>query len=184
MKYLREGYFEFKKLNQGRIPYMLMDYMKYDGAPDPVKFIDREKTYLQFVAKVEKDEGLKSFLMNDAFEGALKELSNKLPLKRVYEFVIARYLIDHDEMTLSTAKHEILKLVKNVDDDSVLHAFQCLNQDYYDSGQLRSSLKLFDFENGVLRKTLIFGKLLENDDYKKFIVDVINYAIFRYEKEY
>ncbi|MHC0037949.1 DEAD/DEAH box helicase [Pseudoneobacillus sp. C159] len=184
MKYLREEYIEFKKLNQGRIPYMLMDYMKYDGAPDPVKFIDREKTYLQFVAKVEKDDRLKSLLANDAFEGALKELSSKLPLKRVYDFVIARYLVDHDEMTLSTAKHEILKLVKNVDDDSILHAFQCLNQDYYDSGQLRSSLKLFDFSDGVLRKTLVFGKILENADYKKFIVDVINYAIFRYEKEY
>jgi superfamily II DNA or RNA helicase len=184
MKYLREEYFEFKKLNQGRIPYMLMDYMKYDGAPDPVKFIDREKSYLQFVAKVEKDDHLKSLLANDAFEGALKELSSKLPLKRVFEFVIARYLIDHDEMTPSTAKHEILKLMKSVDDDSVLHALQCLNQDYYDSGQLRSSLKLFDFSDGVLKKTLVFGKILENVDYKKFIVDVINYAIFRYEKEY
>jgi superfamily II DNA or RNA helicase len=184
MKYLKEEYNEFKKLNQGRIPYLLMDYMKYDGAPDPVKFIDREKTYLQFVAKVEKDESLKKLLANDAFEGALKELSSKLPLKRVYEYVIARYLIDHNELTLSMAKHEILKLIKNVDDDSVLHAFQCWNQDFYDSGQLRSSLKLFDFSNGVLVKTAIFAKLLENEDYKKFIVDVIHYAIFRYEKEY
>jgi superfamily II DNA or RNA helicase len=184
MKYLKEEYNEFKKLNQGRVPYLLMDYMKYDGAPDPVKFIDREKTYLQFVAKVEKDESLKKLLANDAFEGALKELSSKLPTKRVYEYVIARYLIDQDEMTLSMAKHEILKLIKNVDDDSVLHAFQCLNQDFYDSGQLRSSLKLFNFSHGLLVKTSIFAKLLENEDYKKYIVDVIHYAIFRYEKEY
>ena len=62
MKYLREEYNEFKKLNQGRIPYLLLDYIKYDGAPDPIKFISREKSYIQFVAKVEKDESLKELI--------------------------------------------------------------------------------------------------------------------------
>ena len=99
MKYLKEEYFEFKKLNQGRTPYLLLDYLKYDGAPDPIKFIDREKTYLQFVAKVEKDDDLKELLQNEAFEGALKELSSKLPIKRIYEFVIIRYLLEHEEIT-------------------------------------------------------------------------------------
>src|SRR5699024_5416811 len=50
MKYLKEEYFEFKKLNSGRIPYLLMDYYTYDGAPDPVKFIKKKKSYLNFVA--------------------------------------------------------------------------------------------------------------------------------------
>jgi superfamily II DNA or RNA helicase len=184
LKYLKEEYFEFKKLNQGRIPYSLMDYMKYDGAPDPIKFIDREKTYLQFVAKVEKDEGLKDLLVNDDFEGTLKELSSKLPLKRVYDFVVIRYLLEHDEITLETAKREILKMIKDVDEDSVLHAFQCLNQDFYDSGQLRSSLKLFHFEEGILVKTPVFEKVLGSEEYRKYIEDIVHYGIFRYEKEY
>ena len=52
MKYLKEEYFEFKKLNQGRTPYFLMDYMKYDGAPDPIKFIDsREKHIYNLLLK-------------------------------------------------------------------------------------------------------------------------------------
>ena len=80
LKYLKEEYFEFKKMNSGYIPLYLMDFMKYDGAPDPIKFIDREKTYLQFVAKVEKNEHLKNLLLNDSFERVLKELSSKLPL--------------------------------------------------------------------------------------------------------
>lgn len=184
MKYLKEEYFEFKKLNQGRIPYLLMDYMKYDGAPDPVKFIDREKTYLQFVAKVEKDEGLKQLLLNDHFEGALKELSSKLPLKRVYEFVIARHLLDHEEISLETAKNEILKVIKDVDHDSVLHAFEWWNQNFYDSGQLKSQLKLFSLTENKLIKTPIFTSLLGNPEYKKYIEDIVHYGIFRYEKEF
>ncbi|SFB07039.1 MULTISPECIES: DEAD/DEAH box helicase [unclassified Bacillus (in: firmicutes)] len=184
MKYLREEYFEFKKLNQGRTPYYLRDYLKYDGAPDPIKFVQREKTYLQFVAKAEKDDSLKALLQDDAFEGAMKELSSKLPLKRVYEFVIMKYLLDHEEISLETAKHEILKIVKEVDEDSVLHALEVLNQDYYDSGQKKSNRKLFDFANGRLSKTSLFTRLLANPDYNKYIEDIMMYGIFRYEKEF
>lgn len=184
LKYLKEEYFEFKKLNQGRIPFFLLDYLKYDGAPDPIKFINREKTYLQFVAKVEKDNSLKALLQNDAFEGVLKELSSKLPLKRIYEFVVIRYLLEHEEISLAIAKHEILKMIKEVDDDSVLHAFECLNQNFYDSGQLKSQMKLFSFAKGVLVKAAAFKEVLENEEYRKYIEDIVTYGVFRYEKEY
>ncbi|PLS18708.1 DUF3427 domain-containing protein [Bacillus sp. M6-12] len=184
MKYLKEEYFEFKKLNQGRIPYFLLDYLKYDGAPDPVKFIDKEKTYLQFVAKVEKTERLKTLLSDDIFERALKELSNKLPLKRVYEFVVIKYLLEHDHISLESAKNEILKCIKFVDDDSVLHAFQTLNQDFYDSGELSRNVKLFDLQNGILIKTSVFERILSHQEYRKYIEDIIMYGIFRYEKEF
>jgi superfamily II DNA or RNA helicase len=184
MKYLKEEYFEFKKLNQGRIPYLLLDYLKYDGAPDPVKFIDREKTYLSFVAKVEKDDYLKGLLQNEAFESTLKELSSKLPIKRIYEFVIIRYLLDHEEINLEIAKRQILKMINDIDDDSVFHALECLNQNYYDSGQLKNKPKLFNYIEGKLTKTPIFIEQLKNQNYRKYIEDIITYGIFRYEKEF
>ncbi|MBM7703541.1 DUF3427 domain-containing protein [Metabacillus iocasae] len=184
LKYLKEEYVEFKKLNQGRTPYYLVDYLKYDGAPDPIRFIDRDKSYLRFVANVEKNEYAQSLLNNEAFEGALKELSSKLPLKRVYEFVILKYLIDNDHITLDVAKKEILKYVKQIDNDSVLHTFECLNQDYYDSGQRKSKPKLCQQINGILTKTDLFAKLLQNKEFKKYIEDVITYGVIRYEKEF
>lgn len=184
MKYLKEEYNEFKKLNQGRIPYLLLDYLKYDGAPDPVKFIDREKSYLHWVAKVEKDTRLKEYLQNEDFEGTLKEISSKLPLKRIYDFVITRYLLDHERVDLPIAKQQILKVIKDVDEDSILHAFEYLNQNYYDSVQKKSKPKLFEFENGQLVKSSLFRGLLENDDFRMYIEDIISYGIFRYEKEF
>lgn len=184
MKYLKEEYFEFKKLNQGRIPYLLFDYLKYDGAPDPVKFIDREKTYLQFVAKVEKEDSLKNLLENQKFESALKELSSKLPLKRIHEFVIINYLLDHDEMTLKQAKQEVLKFLKIVDDDTILHVFEHLNQDYYDSAQKNNSIKLFSHDSNILSKTQALRSLLHNEEYRKYIEDIVSYGIYRYEKEF
>ncbi|MGM0852610.1 MAG: DEAD/DEAH box helicase [Bacillota bacterium] len=184
MKYLKEEYFEFKKLNQGKVPLYLMDYLKYDGAPDPTKFIDKEKSYLHFVAKVEKDDRLKKIILDDIFESILKELSSKLPLKRIYEFIILRYLMDHEEITLHAAKHEILKIVEGVEEESILHAFENLNQDYYDSVQKRTKEKLVDHREGRLVKTDAFETTLENKDYYIFIEDILNYGIFRYEKVY
>ncbi|MGJ7922196.1 DEAD/DEAH box helicase [Neobacillus sp. LXY-4] len=184
MKYLKEEYNEFKKLNQGRIPYLLLDYLKYDGSPDPVKFIDREKSYIQFVAKVEKDEDLKRLLENEDFESTIKELSSKLPIKRVYEFLIIRYLLEHKKIDLQIAKQKILKELDNVDDDSIIHAFECLNQNYYDSMQKKSKPKLFQYQEGQLIKTQLFSGILENEDYFKYIDDIITYGIFRYEKEF
>ena len=184
MKYLKEEYFEFKKLNQGRVPLYLLDYFKFDGAPDPVKFIDREKTYLQFVGKVEKDDHLKALLVNDTFESILKELSSKLPLKRSYEFIILKYLLTHENITLERAEHEILKIVDGAEKDSILHAFEYLNQNYYDSTQLKAKEKLVHYQENKLVKTDAFIRVLEDAEFKKYIEDVLNYGIYRYEKEY
>jgi hypothetical protein len=184
LKYLKEEYFEFKKLNQGKAPLKLMDYIKFDGAPDPIKFIDREKTYLSFVAKVEKDDHLKALLANKAFEETLKELSSKLPLKRVYEFVIIKYLLTHEMISIDFAINEIKKVIDHVDQDSVLHAFETLNQNYYDTGQLKRNPKLFQLTNNYLEKSGLFSEVLSNEVYREYIEDVISYGIFRYEKQF
>lgn len=184
MKYLKDEYFEFKKLNQGRIPYLLLDYLKYDGSPNPIKFIDRKKTYLGFLAKVERDDYLKNLLTNLDFENALKELSSKLPIKRIHEFSIIKYLLDHDEISHEEAKMEILKYVREVDDDSIWHAFECLNQDYYDSIQKKNKLKLVNYIDGRLYKTEEFANIINNSEFRQYITDIVNYGIIRYEKEF
>ncbi|MEG2540028.1 MAG: DEAD/DEAH box helicase family protein, partial [Clostridium sp.] len=88
MKYLKEEYLEFKKMNGGRVPYFLTDYTKYDGAPDPLKFLTKVKTYNEFIVKMENNAELESLLSNQVFYKILKELTDKLPLNRPYEFSI------------------------------------------------------------------------------------------------
>ncbi|MCB2291664.1 DEAD/DEAH box helicase [Clostridium sp. CS001] len=184
MKYLKEEYLEFKNMNSGKTPFFLMDYIKYDGAPDPLKFINKEKTYLGFVAKMENDEVLKRLLEEEIFFKILKELSGKLPIKRVYEASIFKYLLNNEEISLKQAKHEILKYIEDVDDKSIIHAFQCLNQDYYDSAQVKNNIKCFELKGEVLQCTWDFKKVIQNKKYRVYIEDVINYALIRYEKEF
>lgn len=184
MKYLKEEYFEFKKMNGGKVPYLLMDYLKYDGAPDPLKFLNKEKTYISFVANMEKDDELKKLLEDEVFLKILKELSNKLPIKRIYEFSILKYMLTHEEISAEKAKQEILKYIDYVDDESVIHALNCLNGDYYDSAQIKNNVKIFELKNEVLNSTWDFKKIIQNKKYRIYIEDVINYALIRYEKEF
>jgi len=184
MKYLKEEYFEFKKMNGGKVPYLLMDYLKYDGAPDPLKFLNKEKTYIGFAANMEKDDELKKLLEDEVFLKILKELSSKLPIKRVYEFCILKYMLTHEEISAEKAKQEILKYIDYVDDESVIHALNCLNGAYYDSAQLKNNVKSFELKDGVLSSTWDFKKIIQNKKYRIYIEDVINYALIRYEKEF
>lgn len=184
MKYLKEEYLEFKNMNSGKTPYFLMDYLNYDGSPDPLRFLNKEKTYLGFVAKMENDEVLKRLFEEEVFQKILKELSGKLPIKRVYEFSIVKYLLSHEEINLKQVKNEILKYIEDVDDNSIIHAFQYLNQDYYDSAQVKNNIKCFELKGEVLHCTWNFKKVIQNKKYRVYIEDVINYALIRYEKEF
>ncbi|HEY5525275.1 MAG TPA: DEAD/DEAH box helicase family protein, partial [Clostridium sp.] len=92
LKYLKEEYNQFKGLMGGKVPFRLMDYIKYEGAPDPLKFIKYEKTYQGFLGKVEKNIGVDEIIQDEEFFKILKELSNKLPIKRPHEFAIIKYL--------------------------------------------------------------------------------------------
>ncbi|KGK85846.1 DEAD/DEAH box helicase [Clostridium sp. HMP27] len=184
MKYLKEEYTEFKRMRNGKVPYLLMDYVRYDGSPDPTKFINKEKTYLGFVAKVEKDEELQNLLLNDSFFKIIKELSSSIPIKRVYEYAIIRYLLNNSEITLEQGKNEVLKYIKAVDNESIEHTFKYLNQDYYDSARLKSNVKCFNYIDGVLKNTDEFLTVINNKKYKVYIEDIINYGLIRYEKEF
>ncbi|WP_407647091.1 DEAD/DEAH box helicase [Clostridium aromativorans] len=184
MKYLKEEYMEFKKMNGGRVPYFLMDYMKYDGAPDPLKFVYKEKIYTAFVAKMEKDEGLKELLQNDDFFKVLKKFTGKLPIKRVYEFSIIKYLLNHQNINLEQAKNEILKHIEYVDDKSIHHAFKCLNQNYCDKAEINGTIRCFELKDRELYSAWDFKKLTHNREYRKYIEDIINYGLIRYEKEF
>ncbi len=184
MKYLKEEYKAFKQTKQGEIPYYMMDYLTFDGAPDPTKFVAKEKSYLRFVAKTEKDDYLKILLADEVFEDSLKSLSGMLPLKRVYEFVIMRHLLNNESISREKAKSEIEKVIEYADHDSVLHAMEYLNQDYFDYVQQKNKPKLVEYGEGELKRTQIFEGLLQEDVKKDFLKDVIEYGVHRYERDY
>ncbi|MEM5593986.1 DUF3427 domain-containing protein [Niallia circulans] len=93
-------------------------------------------------------------------------------------------MLETNEITLEDAKQEILKYVERVDDDSIIHAFENLNQNYYDTMQKKGKLQLCIYENNKLVKTEPFKRILEKEPFRIYVEDCIMYGIFRYEKEF
>ncbi|MGG7077273.1 DEAD/DEAH box helicase [Clostridium sardiniense] len=186
MKYLKEEYLNFKLMNGGKIPYYLVDYLKYDGAPDPIKFINKEKTYLGFLSKIEKLDEINKLLENEIFYKILRELSNMLPIKRIYEFVILKYLLRNKDINIEIAKKEISKYIEYVEDTDIIHSFRVLNRDFQDSSQISRGIDIFNISDDKIsgKISFEFRRILDDKRYKEVISDVINYGIIRYLNEF
>ncbi|SDJ37558.1 DEAD/DEAH box helicase [Salimicrobium halophilum] len=184
MKYLREQYQEFKRVRAGNVPYWLMDYYTYENAPDPVSFIKKKRTYLEFTATAEKDEHLKALIADDTFEKSLKWLSSMLPLKRSYDFAVLRALLHRRSLTIEEAEQEMKKWVDEVPSDSVDHALRYVNQEFFDSGEKERTPKLASFDGETLERTVLFDKLIGKEEYRSYLLDVLEYGLLRYEREF
>ena len=183
MKYLKEQYFEFKTVLGNKIP-TLLDFINYDEFISPLAFISEAKSYTEFLSKVEKKEQIKKLLENEEFLKALRFIQSLMPIKRVYEFVILKYLLNNNSCSKSDASNILKKYLKRVNEDTIVHSFSFLNQEYFDSGQINRYLKLVDYKDDRLVKSELFKKILENKELKEIFEDSLNYGILVYEKSF
>ena len=183
LKYLKEQYFEFKSLLNNKIP-KLVDFLQFNDVINPIKFIDESYSYIEFLAKAENKNELKELVLNEEFIKAIRFIENLLPIKRVYEFVILKYLLQNDFCDENIAFKILDKYLDKVDKEIIIHSFYFLNQDFLDSGQTSRYLKLITFDGKKVVKTKEFSKLLENKKYKEIFEDSLNYGIYLYEEQF
>ncbi|MCB9096641.1 MAG: DEAD/DEAH box helicase [Arcobacter sp.] len=183
LRYLKEQYFEFKTLMNNKIP-KLVDFLHFNDVINPIKFIDESYSYIEFLAKVENKNELKELVLNEEFKKSIRFIENLLPIKRVYEFVILKYLLENDFCDENIAFRILNKYLNRVDKETIVHCFSFLNQDFLDKAQINRYLKLIDFDGKKVVKTDDFTKLLENKKYKEIFEDSLNYGIYLYEKEF
>ncbi|MFX4233872.1 DEAD/DEAH box helicase [Aliarcobacter butzleri] len=182
LKYLKEQYFEVKNI-LGKVP-TLVDYLQFEDVINPLKFIDESKSYIEFLAKVEENKKLKELVLNENFIKAIRFIENELPLKRVYEFVILKYLLNNDFCDENIVFKILNKYLDKVDKETIIHSFLYLKGDFLDSAQSSRYLKLINYENKIARKTKEFEALLKNENYKKIFEDSLNFGIYNYEEEF
>lgn len=182
LKYLKEQYSEVKNI-LGKVP-TLVDFLQFEDVINPLKFIDESKSYIEFLAKAENDKKLKELVLNENFIKAIRFIENELPIKRVYEFVILKYLLNNDFCDENIAFKILNKYLDKVDKKTIIHSFLYLKGDFLDSAQSSRYLKLINYENKIARKTKEFEELLENEKYKKIFEDSLNFGIYNYEEEF
>lgn len=183
MKYLKEQYFEFKSILQNKIP-KFEDFIAYDDFISPLPFISESKSYIEFLTKVEKKDEFISMCENIDFLKASRFLESLLPIKRVYEFVLLKYLLENSFCDNLKAFTIVEKYLKKVSKETINHSFRFLNQEFHDKAQVDRFLKLINFEDNKISKTKEFEKLLENRDFKSYFEDLLNYGIISYEKSF
>ncbi len=182
LKYLKEQYFEVKNI-LGKVP-TLVDFLQFEDVINPLKFVDESKSYIEFLAKVEDDKKLKELVLDENFIKAIRFVENELPIKRVYEFVILKYLLNNDFCDENIAFKILNKYLNRVDKETIIHSFLYLRQDFLDSAQKNRYLKLLEFDGKVAKKTKEFEELLKNENNKKIFLNSLNFGIYNYEEEF
>jgi len=184
LKYLKEEYRNFKRQLGDRTP-MLVDYLKIDGAVDPITFIYFSTTYLQFVQKVEEIDEYTELLSNSDFVNILRFYSNLLPCKRPYEFVISKHLLHHDSIHLEKAILELKKYISQPCSNTISHAFNYLSQNFFDSGEKKIfSGLLFERHGNSLITTARTRAVFQSIKERTWIEDILTYGLLRYEQEF
>lgn len=175
MEYLRKEYNDFKNVLGGKTPEMI-DFIQYESAPDPVKFILKEDSYFEFQAKMEKQD-----IDTTSIEQIkiLQVIDKMLPIKRINEYIILKELFLYNQVTYNAAKSEISKIVDNIDDDSIKHSFR------YFSGLILgpNETNNFSFIDGDDENLLTLNTSF-SDWVKEAIINTINYGILRYQEEF
>lgn len=182
LRYLKEQYFEVKNI-LGKVP-TLLDFLQFEDVINPLKFIDESKSYIEFLAKVEENKKLKELILDENFIKAIRFIENELPIKRVYEFVILKYLLNNDFCDENIAFKILNKYLDKVDKETIIHSFLYLKGDFLDSAQKNRYLNLLEFDGKVAKKTKEFEELLKNENYKKIFEDSLNFGIYNYEEEF
>ncbi|RXK04698.1 DUF3427 domain-containing protein [Halarcobacter bivalviorum] len=184
LKYLKEKFLEFKNSLNLKTTPMMSDFIHYDEYIDVLDFISYSKSYEEFLCKVEKNEEYNRVCEDENFLKALRFIQGLLPIKRVYEFALLKYLILNESINLKEAQNYLTKYLINVSKDTISHSFRFLNEEFFDSAQKQRVLKLVFIKENTLYLTVEFKRVLEDKLKKEFFLDSLNYGLIRYEKEF
>lgn len=181
IKYIKDSYKELKA-KIGRIPE-LEDFEKY-GAIDVQRIFQNKSlgSYHEFLKKYEKDYKV-TFSKQE--EDYLKFISTKLSSgKRVQELETIRLAIEKKANLMNYLKKEMQNTYNITIPDVGYETIQNILTQNFATGTGKDTYKditIIDEHNNISSN---FSKLLVNNEFKRQIIEVIDYAINQYKKEY
>ena len=181
IKYIKDSYKELKA-KLGKIPE-LEDFEKY-GAIDVQRIFQNKSlgSYHEFLKKYEKDYKV-TFSKQE--EDYLKFISTKLSSgKRVQELETIRLAIEKKANLMNYLKEEMQNTYNITIPDVGYETIQNILTQNFATGTGKDTYKditIIDEHNNISSN---FSKLLVNNEFKRQIIEVIDYAINQYKKEY
>ena len=181
VKIIKEAYFKLKQ-KLGRIP-RLQDFDTYESI-DVLRIFQNKSlgSYHKFLSKYEKDYNVK---FNNVQEQYLTYISTKLASgKRIHELLAIKLCIENNQNIISLLKQE-LKNKYRIDFKEVnyLSIVNQLRQEFATGGAKATYRNaIFIDENLNTEKQLI--DLLKDNNFKKQLIEIINFGINRYKSFY
>lgn len=181
LKNLSEIYQDTKRQLKGEIP-TLMDF-GFDGF-DPTRFIEKSKSYIEFIHTVEKTDNLEMLVKDNELIKYMRFIDSMLPLKRIHEFVIIDLILHHKTIQHDLIRVELQKYIIKIDDEDIIHAINHLIGDLLTSvDQTRYNTPL-SLVNNTLTVKPDLERYLQNLQIHDLISNSIQYGIERYKHEF
>lgn len=178
-KALKESYRNMK-FRLGRQP-MMMDFVNF-GDKDPWLFIDKKESYYGFVQAVDHYEST----LTERHAAVLKMLSLELANgKRIEEIHILKTLLSELEISVATLSLDIYQQYHYyVTDATVAGVANVLSLQFFKPPAQRKygHISLADFEKDTFTISNDFYELLENDEFKNYVEDILDYGEYRFKE--
>lgn len=183
IKLLKDSYMTLK-YKLGRIPSIL-EFKEY-GSIDVTKIFDKCGSYYAFLKKYEKD-----YTVNFSEEKAqiIEYMSKKLvSYKRIHELVLLHFLIKRqDRLTIYYQKFMKLNYGLNVSSITEESVYRNLTNRFPKESERKkySSCVLLEREtDGSYKIASNFQKMLEDEQFKDMVMDLLNFGEKEYEEQY
>lgn len=180
MKFLQESYQDLRK---GLKNYIMITSFPFDGF-DPVRFIRKEKSYLEFVQKVEKNTDFEEVMMDENKLGRMRFIDSFLPLTRIDEYAILDYLIDKKEATIEEIFLHVKRFINNPDQKIMKHAVKLLNKEFMSKVENDKYPAIISISSSTISLDRDFIDDLRNEKYNQFVRSSLSYGIARYHHEF
>jgi superfamily II DNA or RNA helicase/SOS-response transcriptional repressor LexA len=173
----------------GRIP-MMMDFVKNDSR-DPYLYVNHSKSYFNFLNKIEKNfNAVLSIKQIKLLELFSKEINNS---KRIEESIILKETIIYGNFNVKKLKAKIKeKYNYNISKETIYSCVSNINFEFVrekKGGKLVSArdiynLNILKIENNIFSLENEFKTLLNDSDFKDFLLDTIEYSLYNFNKNF
>ncbi|MCD5324450.1 MULTISPECIES: DUF3427 domain-containing protein [Pontibacillus] len=173
MRVLKDEYKHLKN-KIGRIPYLL-DFMKF-GSIDPEVIMEKNKNYMEFLKRVEKDIGT----LNDYKTSILNFLSQEvLDGKRKHEVLLLTMLIEHGDCTITEYERILEEAGLSFSASMKRHLQRIMNLKFFTMTDQKKygNEPIATFEdNQIVLNPAISTSLAEDDFFSGMVRDVLEVA--------
>ncbi len=175
--------YKLMKYKHGRIP-MMMDFVKSD-ARDPYAYV-MDKTSKSYFEFLESQETYLVGQLSESEKAILREYNREVNNgKRLADTFILDKMIYNESFSVTEINTEFNKVYDGqIDKETIISVIGNLNCEFNkkrESIPLIKNNKLFEFYNDQIHRTNTFKQLLDNQEFKKFLLDNIEYGYSKFK---